>query len=148
MPILVQKFGGTSVRDAICIKRVSKIAVDAQKQGFQVVVVVSAMGDTTDNLIDLARDVTTKTDPREMDLLLSTGEQISIPLVAMAIHDLGAKAISQTGLKVGILTEDRHGKARITEIRTEKLKKYLGDGNIVVIAGFQGISVTTGEITT
>ena len=148
MPILVQKFGGTSVRDAICIKRVSKIAVDAQKQGFQVVVVVSAMGDTTDNLIDLARDVTTKTDPREMDLLLSTGEQISIPLVAMAIHDLGAKAISQTGLQVGILTEDRHGKARITEIRTEKLKKYLGDGNIVVIAGFQGISVTTGEITT
>ena len=148
MPILVQKFGGTSVRDAICIKRVSKIAVDAQKQGFQVVVVVSAMGDTTDNLIDLAREVTTKTDPREMDLLLSTGEQISIPLVAMAIHDLGAKAISQTGLQVGILTEDRHGKARITEIRTEKLKKYLGDGNIVVIAGFQGISVTTGEITT
>ncbi len=148
MPILVQKFGGTSVRDAICIKRVSKIAVDAQKQGFQVVVVVSAMGDTTDNLIDLARDVTTKTDPREMDLLLSTGEQISIPLVAMAIHDLGAKAISQTGLQVGILTEDRHGKARITEIRTDKLKKYLDDGNIVVIAGFQGISAATGEITT
>ena len=148
MPILVQKFGGTSVRDAICIKRVAKIATDAQKNGYQVVIVVSAMGDTTDNLIDLAHEVTNKFDPREMDLLLSTGEQISIPLVAMAIHELGAKAISQTGLQVGILTEDRHGKARITEIKTSKIKKYLDEGNIVVIAGFQGISATTGEITT
>jgi aspartate kinase len=83
-----------------------------------------------------------------MDLLLSTGEQISIPLVAMAIHALGKKAISQTGLQVGILTEDRHGKARITEIRTDKIKKYLDDGNIVIVAGFQGISAATGEITT
>lgn len=148
MSILVQKFGGTSVKDATCIKRVAKIATDAQKAGYQVVVVVSAMGDTTDNLIDLAKDVTDKPDPREFDLLLSTGEQISIPLVAMAIHNLGAKAISQTGLQVGILTEDKHGKARITEIKTDKLKKYLSDGNIVIVAGFQGISVTTGEITT
>ncbi len=122
MPILVQKFGGTSVQDAICIKRVAKIATDAQKAGYQVVVVVSAMGDTTDNLIDLARDVTHKPDPREYDLLLSTGEQISIPLVAMAIHAIGAKAISQTGLQVGIMTEDRHGKARITEVKTTKIK--------------------------
>ena len=148
MVILVQKFGGTSVRDASCIKRVAKIATDAQKSGYQVVVVVSAMGDTTDNLIDLAKDITNKPDPREYDLLLSTGEQISIPLVAMAIHDLGAKAISQTGLQVGILTEDKHGKARITEIKTDKIKKYLSDGNIVIVAGFQGISATTGEITT
>ncbi|MBI1859000.1 MAG: aspartate kinase [Candidatus Melainabacteria bacterium] len=148
MSILVQKFGGTSVRDAECIKRVASIAVNAQKSGDQVVIVVSAMGDTTDNLIDLANQVTSKRDPREMDLLLSTGEQISIPLVAMAIHDLGAKAISQTGLQVGILTEDKHGKARITEIKTDKIKKYLNDGNIVVIAGFQGISSITGEITT
>jgi aspartate kinase len=148
MPILVQKFGGTSVANAECIKCVAKIAVETQKKGYQVVVVVSAMGDTTDKLIDLAKQVTKKTDPREMDLLLSTGEQISIPLVAMAIHDLGAKAISQTGLQVGILTEDKHGKARITQIRTDKLKKYLSEGNIVVIAGFQGISETTGEITT
>ena len=148
MPILVQKFGGTSVKDATCIKRVAKIAVDAQKNGYQVVVVVSAMGDTTDDLIGLAKQITGKPDPREYDLLLSTGEQISIPLVAMAIHDIGAKAISQTGLQVGILTEDRHGKARITEIKTEKIKKYLSGGNIVIVAGFQGISVTTGEITT
>ena len=148
MPILVQKFGGTSVRDAICIKRAARIATDAQKNGYQVVVVVSAMGDTTDNLIDLAREVTNKPDPREYDLLLSTGEQISIPLVAMAIHDLGFKAISQTGLQVGILTEDRHGKARITEIKTEKIKNYLKEGNIVIVAGFQGISAATGEITT
>ncbi len=148
MPILVQKFGGTSVQDAVCIKRVAKIATDAQKAGYQVVVVVSAMGDTTDNLIDLARDVTSKPDPREYDLLLSTGEQISIPLVAMAIHFLGARAISQTGLQVGIMTEDRHGKARITEIKTSKLKKYLSEENIVVVAGFQGISESTGEITT
>ncbi len=148
MPILVQKFGGTSVKDATCIKRVAKIAIDAQKNGYQVVVVVSAMGDTTDNLIDLACEITKKPDPREYDLLLSTGEQISIPLVAMAIHALGAKAISQTGSQVGILTEDRHGKARITEIKTEKIKKYLSSGNIVIVAGFQGISATTGEITT
>lgn len=148
MPILVQKFGGTSVPNAECIKHVAGIAVDAQKNGYQVVVVVSAMGNTTDNLIDLAHQVTAKKDPREMDLLLSTGEQISIPLVAMAIHDLGAKAISQTGLQVGIITEDRHGKARITEIKTDKIKKYLNDENIVVVAGFQGISSTTGEITT
>ena len=148
MPILVQKFGGTSVRDAVCIKRVAKVAVEAQKKGYQVVVVVSAMGDTTDNLIDLARDITRKPDPREYDLLLSTGEQVSIPLVAMAIHDLGAKAISQTGLQVGIMTEDLHGKARITSVETKKLKKYLSDGNIVVVAGFQGISQSTGEITT
>lgn len=148
MPILVQKFGGTSVTDATCIKQVAKIAADAQKSGYQVVVVVSAMGDTTDELIDLAKQVTDKPDLREMDLLLSTGEQISIPLVAMAIHDLGFKAISQTGLQVGILTEDKHGKARITEIRTDKIKKYLSEGNIVVVAGFQGISESTGEITT
>ena len=126
----------------------AKKAKHAQKNGYQVVVVVSAMGDTTDDLIMLAKEVTGKPDPREYDLLLSTGEQISIPLVAMAIHDLGAKAISQTGLQVGILTEDKHGKARITEIKTEKIKNYLRDGNIVVVAGFQGISVTTGEITT
>src|SRR3989338_2534546 len=148
VPILVQKFGGTSVCDADCIKRVAKIAVSAQENGYQVVVVVSAMGDTTDNLINLAKEVTKKPDPREYDLLLSTGEQISIPLVAMAIHGLGKKAISQTGLQVGILTEDKHGKARITEIKTEKIKKYLKEGNIVVIAGFQGISKDTGEITT
>lgn len=148
MPMLVQKFGGTSVRDPICIKRVAKIATDTQKAGYQVVVVVSAMGDTTDNLVDLASQVTLKPDPREYDLLLSTGEQISIPLVAMAIHDLGGKAISQTGLQVGILTEDKHSKARITEIKTEKIKRYLNSGNIVVVAGFQGISKDTGEITT
>lgn len=148
MPILVQKFGGTSVLDTICIKRVAKIAINALKSGYQVVIVVSAMGDTTDNLIDLAREVADKPDPREFDLLLSTGEQVSIPLVAMAIHSIGAKAISQTGLQVGILTEDRHGKARITEIKTAKLKKYLAEGNIVIVAGFQGISETTGEITT
>lgn len=148
MPILVQKFGGTSVADPSCIKRVAKIATDAQEEGYQIVVVVSAMGDTTDNLIDLAKQVTSKPDLREMDLLLSTGEQISVPLVAMAIHDLGFKAISQTGLQVGILTEDKHGKARITEIRTDKIKKYLNEGSIVIVAGFQGISESTGEITT
>lgn len=148
MPIIVQKFGGTSVADAACIKRVATIAVDAKKNGYQVVVVVSAMGDTTDKLIDLSKQITNKPNPREYDLLVSTGEQVSIPLVAMAIQSLGEKAISQTGLQVGIMTEDRHGKARITEIKTDKLKKYLKDGNIVIVAGFQGISEVTGEITT
>lgn len=148
MPILVQKFGGTSVADAACIKRVAGIAVDAKKKGYQVVVVVSAMGDTTDKLISLSKEITNKPNPREYDLLVSTGEQVSIPLVAMAIQSLGEKSISQTGLQVGIMTEDRHGKARITEIKTDKLKKYLKDGNIVIVAGFQGISEVTGEITT
>ncbi len=148
MPILVQKFGGTSVADAQCIKRVASIATSAKKDGYQVVVVVSAMGDTTDKLVDLAKQITAKPNPREYDLLLSTGEQVSIPLVAMAIQSMGEKAISQTGLQVGIMTEDRHGKARITEIRTDKIKKHLNEGNIVIVAGFQGISEITGEITT
>jgi len=148
MPILVQKFGGTSVADAACIKRVAGIAVNAKKKGYQVVVVVSAMGDTTDKLINLSKEITNKPNAREYDLLVSTGEQVSIPLVAMAIQSLGEKAISQTGLQVGIMTEDRHGKARITEIKTDKLKKYLKEGNIVIVAGFQGISEVTGEITT
>jgi aspartate kinase len=148
MPILVQKFGGSSVADAACIKRVAGIAVNAKKKGYQVVVVVSAMGDTTDKLINLSKEITNKPNAREYDLLVSTGEQISIPLVAMAIQSLGEKSISQTGLQVGIMTEDRHGKARITEIKTDKLKKYLKEGNIVIVAGFQGISEVTGEITT
>ncbi len=148
MPILVQKFGGTSVADGTCIKRVAGIAIEAKKKGYQVVVVVSAMGDTTDKLINLSKGITNKPNPREYDLLLSTGEQISIPLVAMAIQSLGEKAISQTGLQVGIMTEDRHGKARITEIKTEKLKNHLNEENIVIVAGFQGISEVTGEITT
>lgn len=148
MPILVQKFGGTSVQDAECIKRVAATALAEQKKGYQVVVVVSAMGDTTDKLVNLASQVTSKPDPREYDLLLSAGEQISIPLIAMAIHDQGGKAISQTGMQVGIITEDIHGKARIKEIKTEKVKKHLDAGNIVIVAGFQGISVATGEITT
>lgn len=148
MPILVQKFGGSSVKDAERIKRVANIALNAQKAGYDVVVVVSAMGDTTDRLINLSKEITQKPDPREYDLLLSTGEQISIPLVAMAIQSLGGKAISQTGMQVGIFTEDIHGKARITEIKTEKLKQYLSEKKIVVIAGFQGISQETGEITT
>lgn len=148
MPILVQKFGGTSVKDADCIKRVAKIALSAQKSGYQVVVVVSAMGDTTDRLIDLSKQITSKPDLREYDLLLSTGEQISIPLVAMAIHSEGGNAISQTGMQVGIITEDIHGKARIKEIKTEKIKSYLNEGKIVIVAGFQGISDKSGEVTT
>ncbi len=148
MPILVQKFGGTSVKDAERIKNVASIALSAQKNGYQVVIVVSAMGDTTDKLIKLSREITQKPDPREYDLLLCTGELISIPLVAMAIQNQGGKAISQTGRQVGIITEDKHGKARITEIKTEKLKNYLNEGNIVVVAGFQGVSESSGEITT
>lgn len=148
MPVLVQKFGGTSVRDAECIRRVAKIAIETQKKGYQVVVVVSAMGDTTDKLINLAKQLSQKPDPREYDLLLSTGEQISITLLTMALHAAGCNAISQTGMQVGIFTEDKHGKARITEIKTDKLKKYLSEKNIVVVAGFQGISELSGEITT
>ena len=139
MPIIVQKFGGSSVADSQKILAAARKAIRAQKDGNQVVVVVSAMGDNTDLLIDLAKQITDQPPAREMDMLLSTGEQVSVALMAMAIHSLGHKAISMTGAQMGILTDSTHTKARIRSISTERIRRALDEGNIVIAAGFQGI---------
>jgi aspartate kinase len=139
MPLIVQKFGGTSVANGQKILAAARKAVRAQQQGNQVVVVVSAMGQATDELIELARQVNERPPCREMDMLLSTGEQVSVSLMAMAIHALGYDAISFTGAQVGIRTDSTHTKARIRTISTDRMKKALADGKIVIVAGFQGI---------
>ena len=147
MGIIVQKFGGTSVADPQKIHNVAKAVIREKLNGNDVVVVVSAMGHTTDHLIKLAKEVTNTPNSREMDMLLSTGEQVSIALLAMAIQSQGHKAISMNGQQVGIVTECIHSKARIVDIKTEKLQQKLKDGNIIVVAGFQGVT-PDGEITT
>jgi aspartate kinase len=142
MSLIVQKFGGTSVADAEKIRAAARRAIRAQQAGNQVVMVVSAMGKNTDLLIDLANQVCVgggEAPAREMDMLLSTGEQVSVALMAMAIHDLGAKAVSLTGGQIGIRTDSSHTKARIRSISTERMQKLLDDGNIVIACGFQGI---------
>jgi len=147
MPILVQKFGGSSVADSQKILAAARKAIRAQNEGNQVVVVVSAMGDNTDLLIDLAKQITDQPPAREMDMLLSTGEQVSVALVAMAIHSLGHKAISLTGAQIGIRTDSTHTKARIQTISTERIRRALDEGNVVIAAGFQGIDESL-DITT
>ncbi len=147
MGVIVQKFGGTSVADPQKIHNVAKAVIREKENGNDVVVVVSAMGHTTDHLIKLAKEVTNNPDSREMDMLLSTGEQVSIALLAMAIQSHGHKAISMNGQQVGIVTENIHSRARIIDIKTEKLKSKLEEGNIIVVAGFQGVT-PDGEITT
>jgi len=147
MDILVQKYGGTSVANPERIKNVAKRAVAAKEQGKSVVVVVSAMGDSTDDLVDLAYQINEKPSAREFDMLLATGEQVSISLLAMAINALGYEAISLTGPQAGIFTESFHGKARILNINTDRVMKELEAGKIVIAAGFQGIC-ETGDITT
>ena len=137
--LIVQKFGGTSVADAEKIRAAARKAVRAQREGNQVVMVVSAMGKNTDVLLDLAGQVAEKPPAREMDMLLSTGEQVSVALVAMAIGDMGAKAISLTGGQLGMLTDNSFSKARIQSISTERIQRLLAEGQIVVAAGFQGI---------
>jgi aspartate kinase len=137
--LVVQKFGGTSVANAERIMAAARRAIRARQAGNQVVVVVSARGDTTDDLIDLAGEISETPHAREMDMLLSTGEQISIALTAMAVQELGAPAISFTGAQVGIVTDSTHTKARIKNISTDRIRKALAEGKIVVVAGFQGI---------
>jgi len=139
MGIIVQKFGGTSVADADKIKAAARKAIRAQQQGHQVVMVVSAMGKNTDTLVDLANQITTNPPARELDMLLSTGEQVSVALMAMAISELGSTAVSLTGGQIGIRTDSSHTKARIQSISTERMRKYLEEGYIVIAAGFQGI---------
>ncbi|MBL9092160.1 MAG: aspartate kinase [Planctomycetaceae bacterium] len=139
MPLIVQKFGGSSVADTQKILAAARKAIRAQQEGNQVVTVVSAMGDSTDDLIDLAKQISDNPPAREMDMLLSTGEQVSVALMAMAVHALGHKAVSMTGAQMGIETSSVHGKARINTIRSDRLRAALDAGNIVIAAGFQGI---------
>jgi aspartate kinase len=139
MPLIVQKFGGSSVASPEKILRAARRAIRAQQEGNQVVMVVSAMGDTTDDLLELAAKITDRPPAREMDMLLSTGEQVSVALMAIAIHSLGHKAVSLTGAQIGVKTDASYRKARIKSIETTRLRKNLDDGNIVIAAGFQGI---------
>ncbi|QTH44724.1 aspartate kinase [Cohnella sp. LGH] len=147
MSLIVMKFGGSSVGTTERMSRVAQRIVDKKLQGDRVVVVVSAMGDTTDDLIDKASEINANPPAREMDMLLTTGEQISVALLSMAIHKLGHGAKSYTGWQAGIVTEATHGKAKISDISPERIFAALDDGNIVIVAGFQGMS-ETGEITT
>jgi aspartate kinase len=146
--LIVQKFGGSSVADADSIKRVAKRIVAAREAGNDVVVVVSAMGDTTDELMDLAAQVSTVPAPREMDMLLTAGERISMALVAMAIRSLGHDARSFTGSQAGMITDDQHGSARIVDVTPGRLRDAVADGAIAIVAGFQGFNRSTGDITT
>jgi len=151
MGLLVQKFGGTSVADVERIQAVARRIAASREAGHDLVIVVSAMGHTTDELTGLARAISSNPPQREMDMLLATGEQVSIALLAMALHAQGVPAVSMTGPQVGIVTESTHGRARILEVRTERLQRHLDNGLVVVVAGFQGTSsghAGTPEITT
>jgi aspartate kinase len=147
MGIVVMKFGGSSVADADKIRAAAGRAIATQKQGNQVVMVVSAMGDTTDDLVDLARQITDNPPKREMDQLLATGEQVTISLVAMALESMGAPAISFTAGQVGMITDDVHTKARIKSIDVRRIHEQLAQGRVVIVAGFQGVT-QNGEVTT
>ncbi|MFZ2502792.1 MAG: aspartate kinase [Nocardioides sp.] len=146
--MVVQKYGGSSVADATGIKRVAQRIVNTKKAGKQVVVVVSAMGDTTDELRDLAEQVTPLPPPRELDMLLTAGERISMALLAMAIAQLGHKAQSFTGSQAGVITDSAHGKAKIIDITPGRIENALNDGAIAIVAGFQGVSQDTKDVTT
>ncbi|MER5938393.1 aspartate kinase [Streptomyces sp. NPDC001928] len=148
MGLVVQKYGGSSVADAEGIKRVAKRIVEAKKNGHQVVAVVSAMGDTTDELIDLAEQVSPIPAGRELDMLLTAGERISMALLAMAIKNLGHSAQSFTGSQAGVITDSVHNKARIIDVTPGRIRTSVDEGNIAIVAGFQGVSQDSKDITT
>jgi aspartate kinase len=148
MGLIVQKYGGSSVADAEGMKRVANRIVAAKRDGNQVVVVVSAMGDTTDELIDLAEQITPIPQGRELDMLLTAGERISMALLAMAINNLGHEALSFTGSQAGVITTSAHGRARIIDVTPGRIKEALESGAIAIVAGFQGISQDTKDVTT
>ncbi len=148
MPLVVQKYGGTSVADADRIRHVARRIVDTYKEGENVVAVVSAMGDGTDELLALARDVSEQDHPRELDMLLTAGERITMSLLAMAIQDLGVPAMSLTGSQAGILTTGRHGHAEIVEIKAMRVREGLDEGKVVIVAGYQGVDPDTKNVTT
>src|SRR5437868_12357160 len=147
MAIIVQKYGGSSVADVDKLRQVAQRVMHTQHQGHQVVVVVSAMGDTTDDLLAMAKKVSLNPQRRELDMLLSAGERISMALLSLAIHELGGNAISFTGSQSGIITNDRHVDARIIEVRPFRVQDELSRGRIVVVAGYQGVSYRK-EVTT
>jgi aspartate kinase len=140
LSLIVQKYGGSSVANPELIKNVARRVIEGYEEGNQMVVVVSAMGDTTDHLIDLMGDITDDPDPREVDMLLTTGEQVSIALLTMAIHSLGYPAISLTGSQMKIKTNEKHNQAMITDVDTTRLRKELAENKIVIVAGFQGVN--------
>jgi aspartate kinase len=146
--VVVQKYGGSSVADAEAVKRVAQRIVDAKRDGNDVVVVVSAMGDFTDELIDLAEQVSPLPPPRELDMLLTAGERISMALLAMAIGNLGHEARSFTGSQAGVITDSTHGKAKIIDVTPGRIQQALDEGAIAIVAGFQGVSQDTKDITT
>jgi aspartate kinase len=146
--LIVQKFGGSSVADAESIKRVAKRIVETRKAGNEVVVAVSAMGDTTDDLVDLAHEVTPIPAPRELDMLLTAGERISMALLAMAIKSMGVDARSFTGSQAGMITDAHHGAARIVDVTPGRIRDALSEGAIAIVAGFQGFNRDTRDITT
>ncbi|XNZ00298.1 aspartate kinase [Micrococcus luteus] len=148
MSLIVQKFGGSSVSDAAGIKRVAKRVVQTQRAGNQVCVVVSAMGDTTDELLDLAAELTDDAPAREMDILLSAGERISMALLAMAIHAEGSRARSYTGSQAGMMTDTSYGRARIIQVNPDRVKTTLDTDHVAIVAGFQGMSPESRDITT
>ena len=148
MSLVVQKYGGSSVGDAEQIKRVAQRIVDARRDGNEVVVIVSAMGDTTDDLLDLAKQVSPLPTPRELDMLLTAGERISMALLAMAIANLGFEARSFTGSQAGVITDSVHGRARIIDVTPGRIRQALDAGYIAIVAGFQGVSQDTKDITT
>ncbi len=148
MGIVVQKYGGSSVADATGIKRVAQRIVNTRRAGHDVVVVVSAMGDTTDELRDLAEQVTPLPPPRELDMLLTAGERISMALLAMAIAQLGHKAQSFTGSQAGVITDSAHGRAKIIDITPGRIVNAINSGSIAIVAGFQGVSQDTKDVTT
>ena len=147
MKLIVQKFGGSSVRDAQRIRNVAGIIADTYRAGNQVLVVLSAQGDTTDDLIEKAREINPRASKREMDMLLSTGEQISIALCAMALEGMGLPVVSLTGWQVGIHTSSAYGSARIKTIDQERVRQELDKNKIVLVAGFQGVN-RFGDVTT
>jgi aspartate kinase len=146
--LICMKFGGTSVADAERIKRAARRIVEKREAGYGVVAVLSARGKTTDELIGMAQEVSPRPDPREMDMLLSSGERISCALCAMAINDLGHRAISLTGSQAGIVTDESHTKALILDVRADRIKAALAEDQIVLVAGFQGVSQTAKNVTT
>jgi aspartate kinase len=146
--LIVQKYGGSSVADASSIKRVAKRVAEAKRAGHDVVVVVSAMGDTTDELIDLAQQVTPLPPQREMDILLTAGERISMSLLAMAINNLGVDAKSFTGQQAGVITDEAYGKARIIDVTPSRIRDTVARGSVAIVAGFQGVNPSTNDVTT
>ncbi len=148
MSLIVQKFGGSSVADAASVKRVARRIVDTKRAGHDVVVVVSAMGDTTDELLDLAEQVSPQPPGRELDMLLTAGERISMALLAMAIHDLGEQARSYTGSQAGLITDSAHGAARIIDVTPSRISAAIDEGAVPIVAGFQGVAQDTKDITT